>query len=209
MFKAAHALIILALMLTGQTQNTATNQIQQDSARTPDVVYVGTPDDMVLRMLDLAGLKKDDVIFDLGCGDGRVLVLAAQKYGCRGKGYEIDPERFEIAVANVRKNGVASLVNIIQQDIFTLDLSEADVISLYLLPGLNIKLLPQLEKLKPGSRIVTHEYGFDGYTPDQVFSGMSNEDNTHHNLYLYVTPMKKQNLDLQSQLSNLQSPIQQ
>jgi SAM-dependent methyltransferase len=207
--KVMHALIILTLFFTGQAENAVTPESQQESARTPDVVYVGTPDDMVLKMLDLAEMKKDDVIYDLGCGDGRVLVLAAQKYGCRGNGYEIDPERIAIAKANVRKNGVASLVSIIQQDIFTLDLSPADVISLYLLPGLNMKLIPQLEKLKPGSRIVTHEYGFEGYTPDKVFSGVSNEDNAHHNLYLYVTPMKQTYSAPQPQSSGLQTPPQQ
>jgi SAM-dependent methyltransferase len=185
-----HAFIMLIFLLAGQAQDAVAPNVQQEAAHSPDVVYVGTPDDMVLKMLDLAGVKKSDVLYDLGCGDGRVLVLAAQKYGCRGKGYEIDPERIAAATANINRADVGSLVSILQQDIFTLDLSEADVISLYLLPGLNMKLLPQLGKLKPGSRIVTHEYGFEGYTPDKTFSGLSNEDNAHHNLYLYITPMK-------------------
>jgi SAM-dependent methyltransferase len=196
MSKIAQTIIVFAFMLAGQAQNPAAEMLQNENARTPDVVYVGTPDDMVLKMLDLAEMKKEDVLYDLGCGDGRVLVLAAQRYGCQGKGYEIDPERLSLAKANVRQNGVSSLVSIIEQDIFTLDLSEANVISLYLLPGLNMKLLPQIEKLKPGSRIVTHEYGFEGYAPDKIFSGMSNEDNAHHNIYLYITPMKKKDPNL-------------
>jgi SAM-dependent methyltransferase len=205
MFELMHAFIMLVLLLTGPAQDAVAPNPQEESTHTPDVVYVGTPDDMVLKMLDLAGIKKDDVLYDLGCGDGRVLVLAAQKYGCRGKGYEIDPERIAAANANVKRNGVTSLVSIIQQDIFTLDLSEAGVVSLYLLPGLNMRLLPQLEKLKPGSRIVTHEYGFEGYTPDKTFSGLSNEDNAHHNLYLYITPMKRAGSAPGPQSSSLQS----
>jgi len=191
MSEMMRAFVMLTLLLTGQAPDASAPDAQPESARTPDVVYVGTPDDMVLKMLDLAGMRENDVLYDLGCGDGRVLVLAAQKYGARGKGYEIDPERIAAAAANVKKSGVGSLVNIIQQDIFTLDLSKADVVSLYLLPGLNMRLLPQLEKMKPGSRIVTHEYDFEGYAPDKTFAGLSNEDNAHHNLYLYITPMKR------------------
>jgi SAM-dependent methyltransferase len=205
MFETMHAFVMLILLLAGQAQDVVAPAAQQESTRAPDVVYVGTPEDMVLKMLDLAGMKKDDVLYDLGCGDGRILVLAAQKYGCRGKGYDIDPERIAVATTNVSRADVGSLVSITQQDIFTLDLSEADVISLYLLPGLNMKLIPQLEKLKPGSRIVTHEYGFEGYAPDKTFSGLSNEDNAHHNLYLYITPLKRTSSTPQPQSSSLQA----
>jgi len=157
---------------------------------TPDVVYVGTPYDVVSRMLKLAALKKSDVVYDLGCGDGRMIVLAAKKYGCRGIGYDIDPERVAAALENVRKNGVGDLVKIVQADLFTIDLSDADVLSLYLLPDINERLKPQFEKLKPGSRLVFHDYGLEGIEADQVLRVTSNEDNASHVLYLYTTPLK-------------------
>jgi ribosomal protein L11 methylase PrmA len=159
--------------------------------RTPDVVYVGTPYDIVSRMLKMARIQKSDLVYDLGCGDGRILVLAAQKYGSRGVGYDIDPERVQASRDNVAKNGVEGLVEIVQADIFTLDLSKSDVIPLYLLPEMNRKLLPQLDKLKPGSRIVCHNYDLGGIVPDQVVEVVSNEDNSNHSLYLYTTPLKR------------------
>jgi ribosomal protein L11 methylase PrmA len=159
--------------------------------RTPDVVYVGTPYDIVSKMLKMARIKKSDLVYDLGCGDGRILVLAAQKYGCRGVGYDIDPERVMDSRKNVAKNGVEKLVKIIQADIFTLDLRKANVIPLYLLPEMNRKLLPQLDKLKPGSRIVCHNYDLDGIVADEVVDMVSNEDNSNHTLTLYTTPLKR------------------
>src|SRR5512145_219992 len=96
--------------------------------RTPDVVYVGTPYDVVSRMLRMAQIKKSDLVYDLGCGDGRILVLAAQKYGCRAVGYDIDPVRVRASRENVERNKVGKLVEIVQADIFTLDLRKADVI---------------------------------------------------------------------------------
>ena len=158
--------------------------------RTPDVVYVGTPYDIVSRMIKLAGVKKGDVVYDLGCGDGRMVILAALKHGTRGKGFDIDPERVSAAQANVKKNGVGDLVTIVEQDIFQVDLGEADVLLLYLLPELNKKLLPQFEKLKPGSRIVTHDYDIEGIEPDESIRVTSNEDNASHTLFVYTTPLK-------------------
>jgi SAM-dependent methyltransferase len=165
-------------------------KLQQESERTPDVVYVGTPYDVVLRMLRLARVKKSDVIYDLGCGDGRMVVMAARKYGARGQGFDIDPERVNAARANVQRNGVGGLVSISQEDLFKLDFSAADVLSLYLLPEINQKLLPQFDKLRPGSRLVFHDYGLDGVEADESFRVTSNEDNASHTLYLYTTPLK-------------------
>ncbi len=159
--------------------------------RTPDVVYVGTPYDVVSTMLRMAGVKKQDVVYDLGCGDGRMLVLAAQKYGCRAVGYDIDPVRVRESRENVARNGVGSLVEIIQEDIFKVDLAEATVLPVYLLPEMNRRLLPQLEKLKPGSRIVCHDYGLDGIIPDETRTVISNEDNASHILMLYTTPLRR------------------
>ncbi|HYK89128.1 MAG TPA: methyltransferase domain-containing protein [Acidobacteriota bacterium] len=160
-------------------------------SRTPDVVYVGTPYDVVSMMLKLARVKKGDLVYDLGCGDGRMVVLAAKKYGCRGIGYDIDPERVAAALENVKRNRVGRLVKIVEQDLFTLDFSEADVLSLYLLPEINEKLLPQFEKLKPGSRLVFHDYGLPEFEADKEIRVISNEDNASHTLYLYSTPFKR------------------
>jgi ribosomal protein L11 methylase PrmA len=141
-------------------------------------------------MIRLARVKKGDVVFDLGCGDGRMVILAALKHGCRGKGFDIDPERVSVAQSNVKKNGVGELVAIVEKDIFEVNLGEADVLLLYLLPELNKKLLPQFEKLKPGSRIVTHDYDIEGIEPDESIRIISNEDNASHSLFVYTTPLK-------------------
>jgi predicted methyltransferase len=159
--------------------------------RKPDVLYVATPQEVVDKMLDMAKVTKDDVVYDLGCGDGRFVVTAAKKYGCRGVGYDISPRRVRESRANVRKNGVEQRVRIEQKDIFTLDLSQADVITLFLLPSLNEKLIPQLDKLKPGSRIVSHNFGMRGVMPDETVKFMSTEDKSQHTIYLWTTPLNK------------------
>jgi precorrin-6B methylase 2 len=161
------------------------------SQGTPDVVYVATPDDIVAKMLELAELKKDDVVYDLGCGDGRIVVTAAKKYGCRGVGFELDLGRVRQSKENVKRNGVEELVRIERKDIFTVDLSKASVITLYLLPEMNERLVPQLNKLKPGSRIVAHDYAIEGYTPDKTVTKMSKQDAVEHYIYLWKTPLKK------------------
>jgi ribosomal protein L11 methylase PrmA len=163
---------------------------QLKELRTPDVVYVGTPYDVVSAMLKLARTKRNDLVYDLGCGDGRMVVLAARKYGCRGIGFDIDPERIAAALENVRRNGVGGLVKIVQQDIFEVDLSKADVLLLYLLPSINEKLMPQFKKLKPGSRLVFHNYDLSGTAADKEMRVISNEDNASHSLFLYTAPLK-------------------
>jgi len=159
--------------------------------QTPDVVYVGTPYDVVSEMLHMAQVNKDDLVVDLGCGDARMLVLAAQKYGSRGIGYEIDPDMVRASRRNLEKNNVADLVQIIQADIFTVDISKADVLPIYLLFEMNLRLLPQFETLKPGSRLVFHNYDLEGFVPDRKVEVISNEDNSIHTLYLYTTPLKR------------------
>lgn len=160
-------------------------------SREPDIVYVPTPHDVVSEMLELAKVKRSDLVYDLGCGDGRIVVTAAKKFGCRAVGYDIDPQRVEDSRKNVKKNKVGDLVKIEQEDVFTLDLSPANVVTLYLLPSLNVKLIPQLEKLKPGSRIVSHDFDMRGVKPDKVVTLTSKEDNISHTIYLWTTPLKK------------------
>jgi uncharacterized protein (TIGR03000 family) len=158
---------------------------------TPDVIYVPTPQAVVDRMLQMAEVKKDDLVYDLGCGDGRIVVTAAKKYACKAVGFDIDPDRIKEARENVRKNGVGDLVTIKQEDIFKQDLSKANVITLYLLPELNVRLIPQLEKLKPGSRIVSHDFNMEGVKPKQVVT-MDADDGREHTIYLWVTPLEKE-----------------
>ncbi|MGD9159648.1 MAG: 50S ribosomal protein L11 methyltransferase [Desulfobacteraceae bacterium] len=159
--------------------------------QTPDVVYVGTPYDIVSQMLHVAGVKKEDIVVDLGCGDARMLVLAAQKYGSKGIGYEIDPVMVRESRKNAKRNNVSDLVEIIQADIFKVDISDADVLLIYLLPEMNLRLVPQFETLKPGSRLVFHNYDLVGYAYDKKIEVISNEDNSTHTLWLYTAPLKK------------------
>jgi tRNA A58 N-methylase Trm61 len=163
----------------------------EEETRRPDVIYVPTPQAVVDRMLELAKVTKDDLVYDLGCGDARIPVTAAKKYGCKAFGYDIDPQRIRESLENVEKTGVGSLVTIEQKDIFKLDLSEANVVTLYLLPSLNVKLIPQLDKLKPGSRIVSHDFDMRGVTPDQVVT-VEEAGGLSHTVYLWTTPLKKE-----------------
>ena len=190
--------IVIALILSVSPalrgQDTAQPKAPADGGkklRAPDVVFVPTPQEVVDKMLELAQVKKTDVLYDLGCGDGRIVVTAAKKYGCKATGYDIDPERIKESLENVEKNNVGSLVEIKQQDIFELDLSKADVITLYLLPRLNVKLIPQLEKLRTGSRIVSHDFRMKGVKPDKVVRVTSEDENDEHSIYLWTTPLKK------------------
>ena len=156
-----------------------------------DVAFVSTPQDVVDKMLQMAKIKKDDLVYDLGCGDGRIPVTAAKLYGCKAVGYDLNPKRVKESRENVKKNELEHLVTIEHKDIFTLDLSEADVITLYLLPALNVKLIPQLEKLKPGSRILSHSFDMKGVKPDKVVRLTSSFDNLEHMIYLWTMPLKK------------------
>ncbi|GAJ05816.1 unnamed protein product, partial [marine sediment metagenome] len=111
---------------------------------------------------------------------------------CKSVGFDIDPQRVRESLENVERNNVGHLVRIEQQDIFTLDLSEADVITLYLLRNLNTRLIPQLEKLKPGSRIVSHDYDMIGIKPDTAFTVISNEDGYEHDIFFWTTPLNEE-----------------
>jgi SAM-dependent methyltransferase len=168
--------------------------------RKPDVVYVPTPQEVVDKMLELAEVKPGDVVYDLGCGDGRIVVTAAKKFGVKAFGFDINPERVKESLANVRSNKVEHLVTIKEADIFTLDLSEATVVTLYLLPTLNVRLMPQLEKLRPGSRIVSHDFDMRGAKPAQVVTMSTEEagaddsgyDDADHTIYKWVVPWEKE-----------------
>lgn len=134
-----------------------------------DVPYVPTRPEVVEAMLDLAGVGEDDVVYDLGCGDGRIVITAAKEYGASGRGIDIDPERIGEAKENARKAGVEDRVEFVQADLFESDFSGASVVTLYLLSSVNMKLRPiLLEQLKPGTRIVSHAFDMGDWEPDET-----------------------------------------
>jgi len=152
--------------------------------RVPDVLYEPTPQKAVEALLYLARIKADDVLWDLGCGDGRILVTAARKFGIQARGFEIDPQCLQEARANVQKNGVDKLVAIEDRDIFMLDLSRGPtVVTLYLLPSLNARLLPQLLKLPAGARVLSVGHRMADIPPDQQVT-VDTEDGEYM-LYLW------------------------
>ena len=184
-------------------ESTASARLPQDDKqakqatepyRAPDVPYVPTPRAVIEKMLELAEVKKGDVVYDLGCGDGRIVVTAAKKYGVKAVGVDIDPERVEESRENVRKNNLEKLVTIKKADIFTLDFKEATVITLYLLPEVNVKLMPQLARLKPGARIVSHDFPMRGARPSKVVRMKAPDYRGHereHIIYLWTVPWDK------------------
>lgn len=191
------AALALGALVPAATAAEATAEPPQaaKAERKPDVVYVPTPQEVVDKMLEMAEVKKGDIVYDLGCGDGRIVVTAAKKYGVKAIGYDIDPERVKEARKNVEDAKVGHLVTIKQEDIFTLDLSEASVVCLYLLPELNVRLMPQLAKLKPGSRIVSHDFDMGTAKPVQVhqMDTPESEDDEYswassHTIYKWVVP---------------------
>jgi precorrin-6B methylase 2 len=175
---AASASILLIFALSAGAQTAAQRAPQAPAAaaqkelRAPDVVYVPTPHDVVEAMLKVAKVGKGDVLYDLGSGDGRIPITAAQKFGItRGTGIDINPERIKEANENLAKAGVAERVRFVNADLFESNLSDATVITLYLLPSLNLKLLPKLLKeLKPGTRIVSHAFDMGTWKPEQTLS---------------------------------------
>jgi SAM-dependent methyltransferase len=165
------------------------------SDRVPDIEYVPTPQNVVDKLLEAAKIGKDDVLYDLGCGDGRIVINAAKKFGIHAVGFDIDPKRVAESRANVKSNKVEHLVTIEHKDIFSVDLSKASVVTLYLLPELNVRLIPQLEKLKAGSRIVSHDFDMEGVEPEKTWTVIARDHrepkNREHYVYLWKTPLKK------------------
>lgn len=146
----------------------AAGAAQQAPVRQPDVVFVPTPSDVVDAMLKLAKVTSNDVVYDLGSGDGRIVIAAAKTVGARGVGIDIDPERTREATANARAAGVSDKVMFVTQDVLTADISPATVVMLYLSPSFNSRLAPKLMKdLKPGTRVVSHAFDIPGWKPQQ------------------------------------------
>ena len=158
----------------------------QTISQQPDVVFVPTPQAVVDKMLEMAKVGKGDVLYDLGSGDGRIPVTAAKRFGIRAVGIDIDPERIEEANENARKNGVTNLVSFKREDLFKTKFSDATVVTLYLLPDLNVKLRPRLlAELKPGTRIVSHQFDMGTWKPDQKV------ELNGRTIYLWTIPARK------------------
>ena len=149
---------------------TAAQTATQSPLRSPDVIFVPTPPEVVAAMLKVAKVGKGDIVYDLGSGDGRIPIAAVKDFGAaRATGIDIDPQRIKEATANLQKSGVGDRVRFLNQDLFTTNLSEATVVTLYLLPSLNLKLLPKLKaELKPGTRIVSHAFDMGDWVPEQT-----------------------------------------
>jgi SAM-dependent methyltransferase len=152
-----------------------------------DVPYVPTKPEVVEEMLRMAQVGKNDILYDLGCGDGRIVITAARLYGTRGVGVDIDPDRIRESRENAVKAGVGDLVKFVEQDLFETDFHEATVVSLYLLTSVNLRLRPRLfAQLMPGTRVVSHNYAMDTWKPDQ--SSMVMVDEMTHHVYLWIVP---------------------
>ena len=161
-------------------------QAQDSSLENKKIVpFVPTPQEVVDKMIELGGVKKGDTVYDLGSGDGRIVITAAKK-GARAVGFEIDGDLLKESRENIQKAGVENLAEIRQQDILTVDLSPASVVTMYLLPDVNLKLRPNvLSQMKPGSRVVSHAFDMGDWKPDKT------ERVNGRTIYLWIVPAKK------------------
>ena len=169
---ARRTVVVLALAAFAAT---AAAQAQKKEEFTPqvgqagkDVIWVPTPEELVERMLRMAQTTPNDFVIDLGSGDGRIAIAAAKKFNARSMGIEYNPDMVEVSNRNASKEGVAGKARFVKADIFETDFSQATVITMYLLPGLNLKLRPKLLDMKPGTRIVSHQFNMDDWQPDEV-----------------------------------------
>lgn len=167
---------------------------QPDSSPPPvrqglNAPFITTPDLVVEKMVEVARLTKNDLVYDLGCGDGRIVITAAMKSGCSGVGFDIDPERVVESAENAKLHEVDGRVQIMEQDVFTVDLSKADVVMMYLLPWMMNKLLPQFQEMREGCRIVSHDFWIDGVEPEGIFDLPDGDDDRTTSIYVYRTPL--------------------
>lgn len=182
--------MLAGLMISGGVRaQQAASAVEKPTEKKPDVIFVPTPQAVVDKMLELAEVDDQDVVYDLGCGNGIIVVSAALK-GAKATGFDVDPQRIRESQANIKKNNVGDKAKVVQKDIFTLDLSDANVVTLYLLPSLNVRLIPQLEKLKPGAKIVSHDFDMRGIKPKKVVK--VNGPLREHTVYLWETPLVKE-----------------
>jgi precorrin-6B methylase 2 len=176
---------VLSLAILAALTAPALAQTAPAPLRSPDVIFVPTPQEVVDAMLKLAKVSATDVVYDLGSGDGRIPITAARTYGARGVGIDIDPQRIKEATANLQAAGVGDKVRFLNQDLFTTNISEATVVTLYLLPSLNLKVMPKLNaELKPGTRVVSHAFDMGDIKPQQTMNVNG------RTIYLWTVPIK-------------------
>jgi Methyltransferase domain len=180
-------LVALALVLVAGLSVVSTGaQPLKPLEKEPEVPYVPTHERVVAEMLKVASVGRKDVLYDLGSGDGRIVITAAKQFGTRGVGVDIDPVRVKEARENAAKAGVTDRVRFLQQDLFDTDIREATVVTLYLLPEVNLRLRPKLlSDLKPGTRVVSHNYDMGDWTPLKTLSLRVPEE---HTIYYWVVP---------------------
>jgi precorrin-6B methylase 2 len=163
--------------------------------RVPDVPYVPTTEEAVKVMLKLAGVKQSDIVYDLGCGDGRIVIAAAKEYGAHGVGIDINPERIKEANENAKKAGVENLVRFEENDLFKTNIHEATVVTLFLLRSVNLKLRPKLLRdLKPGTRIVSNTFDMGDWKPvkEESLGDSGDDDTLSHQFFLWIVPERKE-----------------
>ena len=183
-----HRSVTLALLITTVLALSAGAQSTTET-KPLDVPYVPTHDKVVAEMLRVANVRKDDVLYDLGSGDGRIVIAAAREFGTRGTGIDIDPERVRDAQENARRAGVTDKVKFVQGDIFEARISDATVVTLYLLPDVNMRLRPRLlSELRPGTRIVSHNYDMGDWKPEKTIRVKTPDGD--HTVYYWVVPRR-------------------
>ena len=164
-------------------------------SRARDVPYIPTTETAVKAMLELAKVKRSDIVYDLGCGDGRIVIAAAKRYGARGVGIDIDPVLIGEAKKNARQAGVEKRVEFREQDLFLANFRQATVVTLFLLPAINQRLLPQLQALKPGTRIVSNTFEISDWKPVREIVVKDDPDDDYyfgsHRLFLWIVPERK------------------
>ncbi len=179
------ALAAAALLAVPPSSFAQAQKQPRPANRGPDVIFVPTPQDVVEDMLRIANVQKGDVLYDLGSGDGRIAITAAKKYGIKATGIDIDPERIREATENAKKAGVTNLVQFKNEDLFQADFRDATIITLYLLPDLNVKLRPKLwNELKPGTRIVSHQFEMGKWKPEKKL------ESNGRTVYFWTVPAK-------------------
>ena len=157
---------------------------------TRNAPFIVTPDKVVDAMVELGEISADEMVYDLGCGDGRLVITAAMKTGCQGVGFDIDPQRVKEATENAKLHDVDKLVQIKLDDVFKVDLSEADVVLMYLLPQMLRDLIPQFNRCQPGTRLLSHDFLIEGIKVDKTVE-VHITDTERHWVHLYVTPLQK------------------
>ena len=171
-FLAAALAASLTTAVLAQTKSEHGDEVFQPSVGQAgkDVIWVPTPDALVTRMLTAAKVTKDDLVFDLGSGDGKIPIAAAKQFGAKSVGIEYNPDMAELARRNTKRQGVDGMVNIITGDIFKEDFTKATVVTMYLLPDLNLKLRPTILKMKPGTRVTSHQFHMGDWDLDEKYS---------------------------------------